>query len=102
MPASLPAPGDRVLECLRGSAVHRGRSRLVEGHQPNVGRNVPGACTLPTYASLNGLAGRGIVDGGVVDGLWQSFLNHEKRTTWSRLWALVALDAWLEATGVTG
>jgi len=50
----------------------------------------------------DGLAGRGIVDGAVVDGLWQSFLNHEKRTTWSRLWALVALDAWLEATGVTG
>ena len=49
----------------------------------------------------DGLAGRGIVNGDVVAGLWQSFLQHEKRTTWSRLWALVALDAWLEATGVS-
>lgn len=54
-----------------------------------------------TRLGPEGLGGRGIVNGAVVAGLWQSFLNHEKRTTWSRLWALVALDAWLEATGVS-
>jgi hypothetical protein len=32
--------------------------------------------------------------------LWESFLAGGKDVSWSRLWMLVALDAWLERTGV--
>ena len=48
-----------------------------------------------------GLAGRGVVDPTVVRALWGAFLDHDRRTSWARLWTLVALDAWLEATGVS-
>ncbi|HUL73826.1 MAG TPA: asparagine synthase (glutamine-hydrolyzing) [Vicinamibacterales bacterium] len=47
-----------------------------------------------------GLTGRGFVRAPGVHGLWQSFLAGERRTSWSRLWTLVALDAWLDRTGV--
>jgi hypothetical protein len=35
-----------------------------------------------------------------VDELWRTFLERGPATTWSRPWALVALNAWLEDTGV--
>jgi asparagine synthase (glutamine-hydrolysing) len=50
---------------------------------------------------LDSLATRGVVQAKPVAALWESFLNGERRTTWSRPWTLVALDAWLEQTGVS-
>jgi asparagine synthase (glutamine-hydrolysing) len=32
--------------------------------------------------------------------LWRRFLGGDRRVTWSRVWALVALDVWLERSGV--
>lgn len=49
-----------------------------------------------------GLSGRGVVDGAAVEVLWKQFVDRSARTTWSRAWTLVALDAWLEKTGVSG
>ena len=48
----------------------------------------------------SGLAGRGLVDRAEIRRLWQSFLDGGRDVSWSRLWTLVALDSWLERTGV--
>ena len=47
-----------------------------------------------------GLAGRGIVSPDAVRQLWDSFINGGRDVSWSRLWVLVVLDAWLERNGV--
>ena len=48
----------------------------------------------------DGLLRHGLFDAGAVRTLWSSFLDRQPNTTWSRLWTLVALNAWLEQTGV--
>jgi asparagine synthase (glutamine-hydrolysing) len=48
-----------------------------------------------------GLAGRGILDAAAVSSLWQTYQRGGPRTTWSRPWTLVALDAWLDQTGLS-
>ena len=47
-----------------------------------------------------GLGGRRFMRPRAVDELWRTFLERGPATTWSRPWALVALNAWLEDTGV--
>jgi asparagine synthase (glutamine-hydrolysing) len=47
-----------------------------------------------------GLSGRGLYRPGAIQSVWQSFLGGKPSTTWSRPWALVALNSWLERTGV--
>jgi asparagine synthase (glutamine-hydrolysing) len=47
-----------------------------------------------------GLAGRGLFRPEALQSVWRSFLTGKPRTTWSRPWALVTLNAWLERTGV--
>jgi asparagine synthase (glutamine-hydrolysing) len=47
-----------------------------------------------------GLAGRGVFRAPAIAALWEAFLAGDHRTSWSRPWALVALNAWLETTGV--
>jgi asparagine synthase (glutamine-hydrolysing) len=47
-----------------------------------------------------GISGRRFLQPRAVEGLWQTFLDRGPATTWSRPWALVALNAWLEETGV--
>ncbi len=44
-----------------------------------------------------GLAGRGLLKRPAIDTLWRSFLGGGRDVTWSRLWALVVLDSWLNA-----
>jgi asparagine synthase (glutamine-hydrolysing) len=46
-----------------------------------------------------GLAGRGLLNAAEVDRLWRSFLNGGTDVSWSRIWVLVVLDAWLESNG---
>jgi hypothetical protein len=48
-----------------------------------------------------GLAGRGLLRPTEVRRLWTAFLDGRREVTWSRLWVLVVLDAWLEAQDVT-
>lgn len=48
-----------------------------------------------------GLAGRGLMKATEIDRLWQSFLCGGKDVSWSRLWTLVVLDAWLESNALT-
>ena len=43
-----------------------------------------------------GLGGRGVCVPAALDRLWQRFLAGDRRTSWSRPWALVALNAWME------
>ncbi len=48
-----------------------------------------------------GLAGRGIMRASEVQRLWQAFITGNSSVSWSRLWTLVTLDAWLDRTGLT-
>jgi asparagine synthase (glutamine-hydrolysing) len=48
----------------------------------------------------DGLAGRGLLRAPAVRQLWQDFLAGDPRTTWSRPWTLVALDAWIAANAI--
>ena len=43
-----------------------------------------------------GLAGRGLMRPDEVQRLWQAFLDGSSSVSWSRLWTLVTLDAWLD------
>jgi asparagine synthase (glutamine-hydrolysing) len=43
-----------------------------------------------------GLDGRGLLKPGEGGRLWSRFLNRAPGVTWGRVWALVALNAWLE------
>jgi asparagine synthase (glutamine-hydrolysing) len=43
----------------------------------------------------NGLAGRGILNPPVMKTLWDRFTSGRAPKSWSRLWALVALEDWL-------
>jgi hypothetical protein len=47
-----------------------------------------------------GLAGRGVVRAAEMDRLWQAFLARTGEVTWSRMWTLVTLEAWLERHGM--
>ena len=52
------------------------------------------------HLGREGLAGRGLFQEEALRSLWLSFLDDDGRVSWSRPWTLVALDAWLERTGV--
>ena len=47
-----------------------------------------------------GLAGRGLFRAPAVQQLWRSFLDGGKDVSWSRLWSLVVLEAWLDRHAV--
>jgi asparagine synthase (glutamine-hydrolysing) len=49
-----------------------------------------------------GLDGRGIFREGEVPRLWRAFLDGKPEITWSRVWTLVALDAWIARHDLTG
>jgi asparagine synthase (glutamine-hydrolysing) len=48
----------------------------------------------------DGLAARDICRSRALAETWTSFLSEKSCVSWSRVWALVALDAWMESTGV--
>ena len=47
-----------------------------------------------------GLDGRGFLKPGAASALWARFLRRDAGVTWSRVWVLVALNAWIERQGV--
>jgi asparagine synthase (glutamine-hydrolysing) len=47
-----------------------------------------------------GLAGRGLFRPGQLETLWNGFLHRAPGLTWSRIWLLVALNAWMERNHV--
>jgi asparagine synthase (glutamine-hydrolysing) len=48
----------------------------------------------------DGLGHRSILNPEAVQSVWRSFIADDGTITWSRPWALVALNAWLDSTGV--
>jgi asparagine synthase (glutamine-hydrolysing) len=48
----------------------------------------------------SGLDGRGLLQPGAAKGLWEDFLSRRRGVTWSRVWTLVALNAWLDRQGI--
>jgi asparagine synthase (glutamine-hydrolysing) len=53
------------------------------------------------HLGAGGLGGHPAFQPGAVERLWEDFLAGDGRISWTRLWALVALHAWLDDTGVT-
>ena len=53
------------------------------------------------HLGSDGLSRRSGLDAHAVQSVWQSFVSNDGTVSWSRPWALIALDAWLETTGVT-
>jgi asparagine synthase (glutamine-hydrolysing) len=49
----------------------------------------------------HGLGGRGLVKPAALQQLWQSFMERSRAVSWSRLWALVVLDAWCDSNAVS-
>lgn len=47
-----------------------------------------------------GISGRGLLEPKATMALWRSFLGGGRNVTWSRLWLLVALEAWLDRNGI--
>ncbi len=43
-----------------------------------------------------GLGGRPLFRRAAVEDLWRAFLDGDRRTSWSRPWTLIALNAWLD------
>ena len=68
--------------------------------RPKMGFTLPwniwmrGALEPLCQSGLNTLATRGILDGPALNRLWMDF--EAGRTTWSRIWNLVALGQWIE------
>jgi asparagine synthase (glutamine-hydrolysing) len=52
------------------------------------------------HLGAQGLEGRGLFKPGRVTRLWREFLDGQSHVTWARLWALVALDAWMARNGI--
>ncbi len=48
----------------------------------------------------DGLSRHAILNGDAIHSVWRSFMANDGTITWSRPWALVALNAWLDRTGV--
>jgi asparagine synthase (glutamine-hydrolysing) len=49
---------------------------------------------------LQALAARGVLRREPLQRMWHGFLDGDRRVSWSRPWALVALHAWLDQTGI--
>jgi len=47
-----------------------------------------------------GLGERGVFSSRELQRIWQSFLDGSRDVSWSRLWQLVALGAWLDRNGL--
>jgi len=52
------------------------------------------------HLGSRGLEGRQVFRPGAVMRLWQDFLSGRSSVTWSRIWILVALDAWMDRNGM--
>jgi asparagine synthase (glutamine-hydrolysing) len=45
---------------------------------------------------LQSLGERDLLAGDTIHAYWRKFLDHHRSVSWSRVWTLVALEAWLE------
>jgi hypothetical protein len=52
------------------------------------------------HLGQDGLEGRGVFRPGAVTRVWSDFLEGRATVTWSRVWILVALDAWMDRLGI--
>lgn len=51
---------------------------------------------------LQYLGSSGIMDKNALSALWERFMNDDPRVTWSRVWPLITLGAWLKLNKVHG
>jgi asparagine synthase (glutamine-hydrolysing) len=73
-------------------------------HRPKQGFTLPFAPWMrgalrplcEEHLGERGLTGRGLVRPAEMRRLWKSFLDGSSDVSWSRLWTLVVLDAWLQ------
>ncbi|MBF9253831.1 asparagine synthase (glutamine-hydrolyzing) [Pontibacter sp. 172403-2] len=57
---------------------------------------------LYTFADekIQSLGRRGLLQATALQQLWQRFLNGDAAVTWSRVWALVVLENWMQENGI--
>ncbi len=93
-------PKRLLVECLGGllpeAVVRRPKQGFTLPLEPWMRGPLAGFCEQ----RLRRLGDRGLFRPRTVDHLWQSFLARGRDVSWSRLWTLVALDEWLERSGV--
>jgi asparagine synthase (glutamine-hydrolysing) len=85
-------------DLLPGTIVNRPKQGFTLPFDPWMRGPLRGLCEERLGES--GLVGRGLMKASGIDRLWQSFLAGGKDVSWSRLWSLVVLDAWLAANAV--
>jgi len=90
---------DVVRDSLPPECVNRPKQGFVLPFDSWMKTDLRGLCEAHLYGPA-GLATRGLFDRGAVERLWQRFLAGDAGTSWSRPWALVALNAWLDQNGI--
>jgi asparagine synthase (glutamine-hydrolysing) len=95
---SVDTPKPLLVESLHGllpdSVVHRPKQGFTLPFDPWMRGPLRAFCER--RLGDTGLAGRGLMKPTAIQRLWQSFLSDGKDVSWSRLWTLVVLDAWLD------
>jgi asparagine synthase (glutamine-hydrolysing) len=108
LPESVKQPGGDtpkplLVESLNGllpdSIVHRPKQGFALPFDPWMRGPLRAFCE--NRLGEHGLAGRGLMKAETIQRLWGSFLDGGKDVSWSRLWALVVLDSWLDTNNVS-
>jgi asparagine synthase (glutamine-hydrolysing) len=104
LPDAVKEPGDRpkallldsLARPLPATCVSRPKQGFVLPFAPWMRGELRSFCEM----HLQALADRPFLRAETVQALWSSFLEDDRRVSWSRPWTLVALDAWLEQTQI--
>jgi asparagine synthase (glutamine-hydrolysing) len=95
-------PKPLLVRALNGSLPHAIVNRPKRGFtlpfDPWMRSSLKDLCAA--HLGPEGLEGRGLFRASALRAMWAGFLAGGRETTWSRIWMLVALDAWLERQGV--
>jgi asparagine synthase (glutamine-hydrolysing) len=99
---SRTTPKPLLVESMRGllpmSIVHRPKQGFTLPFDPWMRGPLKALCE--ERLGERGLAGRGLMKPDALAGLWRSFIAGGRDVSWSRVWALVVLDAWLDQHGL--
>jgi len=96
-------PKRLLVESLDGllpdSIVHRPKQGFTLPFDPWMRGQLRPFCEA--HLGADSVIGKGIVRIGQAERLWKSFLAGGRDVSWSRIWVLVVLDAWLDRHGLT-
>jgi asparagine synthase (glutamine-hydrolysing) len=87
-------------DLLPNDVVHRPKQGFTLPFEPWMRGALRGLCE-EHLGPASVVAGGGLLRGDQVNRLWRSFLTGGRDVSWSRLWVIVVLDAWLGRHGLT-